>query len=145
MERLTLTANKFIVIDPCYVMLEEAYDKLCEKINFDLKAQIIEIDGHQLAITTTYWGDGQYNSNGKPVFSVDAGVIAAVPLELCDPEKLENFTDDEDCKYFEGEIEFRECSGTIIINDFAIYTNESDDEDDDYLEDDGPYSEDDYL
>ena len=85
---ITLPQATYITIDPCYVMRDDAYDVLCDKMDFNTRAQIVEIEGHQMALSNTAWGDGCYDSNLGVSFSVDAGIIGVVPLALCCPENL---------------------------------------------------------
>ena len=41
---ITLPQATYITIDPCYVMRDDAYDILCDKMDFNTRAQIVEID-----------------------------------------------------------------------------------------------------
>lgn len=121
---LVLPKNTYIIIDPCYVMTDDAYDTLCDKMNFKARAQIVEVENNQIAISTTAFGDGLYESNLNVSFPVDAGIIGAVPLALCCPEKLQNeWVKQSSVIITDSEIEFDYCDGTFKFNDLEIYTN----------------------
>ena len=135
---ITLPQATYITIDPCYVMRDDAYDILCDKMDFNTRAQIVEIEGHQMALSNTAWGDGCYDSNLGVSFSVDAGIIGAVPLELCCPEKLkEDFVKQNSFMMNDTSIAFSYDNGTFKFNELEIYTNYEEEEfDEDEDEDD---------
>ena len=129
---ITLPKATYIVIDPCYVMRDDAYDVLCDKMDFNTRAQIIEIEGHQMALSNTAWGDGTYDSNSSTSFSVDAGIIGAVPLALCCPEKLnEEFVKGTSVVLTDTSVEFSYNEGTFKINSLEIYTGYDEEEEED--------------
>ena len=157
---ITLPKATYIVIDPCYVMRDDAYDVLCDKMDFNTRAQIIEIEGHQMALSNTAWGDGTYDSNSSTSFSVDAGIIralsntawgdgtydsnsstsfsvdagiiGAVPLALCCPEKLnEEFVKGTSVILTDTSVEFSYNEGTFKINSLEIYTGYDEEEEED--------------
>lgn len=129
---ITLPKATYIVIDPCYVMRDDAYDVLCDKMDFNTRAQIIEIEGHQMALSNTAWGDGTYDSNSSTSFSVDAGIIGAVPLALCCPEKLnEEFVKGTSVILTDASVEFSYNEGTFKINSLEIYTGYDEEEEED--------------
>ncbi|ADG59928.1 hypothetical protein Acj9p028 [Acinetobacter phage Acj9] len=128
---IQLPKADYIVIDPCYVMRSDAYDQLCEKMDFDANAQLIEIDGHQMALSGTAYGDGSYQSTSNTVFPVDAGIIGAVPLALCDLNKLdEQWVIYAGVRFNDTEISFEYDNGTFKFNDLQIFTNYEEEEDD---------------
>ncbi len=129
---ITLPKATYIVIDPCYVMRDDAYDVLCDKMDFNTRAQIIEIEGHQMTLSNTAWGDGTYDSNSSTSFSVDAGIIGAVPLALCCPEKLnEEFVKGTSVILTDTSVEFSYNEGTFKINSLEIYTGYDEEEEED--------------
>ena len=129
---ITLPKATYIVIDPCYVMRDDAYGVLCDKMDFNTRAQIIEIEGHQMALSNTAWGDGTYDSNSSTSFSVDAGIIGAVPLALCCPEKLnEEFVKGTSVILTDTSVEFSYNEGTFKINSLEIYTGYDEEEEED--------------
>ena len=129
---ITLPKATYIVIDPCYVMRDDAYDVLCDKMDFNTRAQIIENEGHQMALSNTAWGDGTYDSNSSTSFSVDAGIIGAVPLALCCPEKLnEEFVKGTSVILTDTSVEFSYNEGTFKINSLEIYTGYDEEEEED--------------
>ena len=107
---MKLPAGKYYIGDPCYVM-RNRWDEVCEKM-FEpgYKDDFIEIDGHKMWVHSTSYGDGIYPSNKHIAFMVDAGLIGAVPLELCDdPDETEvsyaaiiTVEKDLECEYRDG-------------------------------------------
>lgn len=131
-----LPQASYIVIDPCYVMKDEYYNELCDKLGFN-GAEEIEINGHKLAVSGTAYGDGCYDSNKGTNFPVDSGMIGAIPFELCDSEKLNS---DWNLKHSEilkdQDVVFKYDNGTFFINDLLIYTayeEEEEEEEDEYF------------
>lgn len=126
-----LPKASYIVIDPCYVMKDEFYNELCDKLGFT-GAEEITINGRKIAVSGTAYGDGCYDSNKGTNFPVDSGMIGAIPFELCDSEKLNSEWNLKHCEIFKNEsIVFKFENGTFFINDLEIYTNP---EDEDYDE-----------
>lgn len=89
-ELLTTTSNKgqFFIGDPCYVLPDEIYHKIWgDKHGFEDGR--IETEEGTFLVHGTAYGDGEYFDEDPThnSYSVDAGVIAVIPIELIDPEK----------------------------------------------------------
>ncbi len=128
---ITLPKSSYIIIDPCYVMTEENYDLLLDEYSGNNGPEALEVmvNGTLMALSSTAYGDGSYDSNTSTSFSVDAGMIGAVPLSLCDPEKLKEKFVKETSIIINSSINFDYDNGTFYINDLEIYTGSDDDED----------------
>ena len=134
---ITLPQATYIIIDPCYVMTDENYDLLLEEYtgNNGPEATEVMVNGHKMALSGTAWGDGTYDSNTSTSFSVDAGIIGAVPLALCCPEKLkEEFVKENSVIMADTTVGFKWVDGTFYFNDLEIYTSyDEEDEDEDNI------------
>ncbi|EQA7786830.1 hypothetical protein ACX818_001424 [Acinetobacter baumannii] len=121
-----LPPNKYIVIDPCYVLTDEVYDKMIDQSIISSQPQLIDLngDGKPMMVCSTLYGDGYYESNLGVYFPVDSGQIAVIPLELCDSDALNDAWNQQHSFLIEGEINFDydTLDGTITVNHLEIYT-----------------------
>jgi len=79
--------DQIYIGDPCYAMKDEVYDGCwCDKNG--AKDGEFSFGGVSFAIGGTAYGDGDYQGSNGFSFPVDAGCIGAIPIELCDPEKV---------------------------------------------------------
>lgn len=85
--------GKIYVGDPCYVMSEEAYNLLLEELYKDDSRETYTINGHEIFNFSTEYGNGTYKATNGMCFSVNSGMLAAIPMELCDPERLKTLGD----------------------------------------------------
>ena len=132
--RKCLPASRYFICDPCYVIRDNnLWQELCDN-NFDAP---------EMAVFSTYWGDGEYvDADGVTVYPVDAGIIGAVSVEykgFCMEEasklatanngKFVNFRQPELCEavylHISRHLKFGE---TVILLDVL-------DDDDDYFDD----------
>lgn len=73
----------FYIGDICYVLSDKVYSETwCKENNY--KEGLIDVSDSdcQFAVARTAHGDGDYFDNEGRYYSVDAGVIGLVPLEL---------------------------------------------------------------
>ena len=127
-----LKAGKYFVGDPCYVIPE---DRWLEYLDLMKKSALyketggnqalFEMDGHQVWVASTMYGDGEYPGSDGYHYPVDAGLIGVTPIELC---KLDQFTDECGRTIEVNGLGVDEEGGTIYIGSIAIPTE-------DYLED----------
>ena len=81
------TNQGFYIGDICYPLTDTQYEEMWGAE--DYKDGEYTTKGHDWAVYGTAYGDGSYYGGGYE-FSVDAGVIGIIPLELItDEEKLE--------------------------------------------------------
>lgn len=84
---LHLTSEKgFFIGDPCYVLDDVNYDGVLGAAHWVPGAYSCKaLDGseHDMAFDDTAYGDGEYEDNFGNTYGVDAGILGAVPLELC--------------------------------------------------------------
>jgi len=74
--------------DPCYVIPDDDWDDFCNVIN---DTDYGEFKGYRVAIRGT-GGDGGWDGyyEGSVEICVDAGIVAIVPIEVCDPQKVKD-------------------------------------------------------
>lgn len=139
-----IPAGKYYIGDPCYVIAEEKWMDFLNKGFWPAEEKgraVFEFEGKTCFAHHTAYGDGVYFDNKGEQFPVDAGIIGAIPFELCD-------------RVYAGEVEARHLGiivdlenetsveydeGTFHIGDREIPTNfgdEEEDEDDAEDEDD---------
>jgi hypothetical protein len=81
----TLKAGKYYVGDPCYIF-DKSWDKIIQDTScFTNDIQFIE--GEQVLIGGTAYGDGSYVDNNGFEYGVDAGVIGILPVSLFDLDR----------------------------------------------------------
>jgi hypothetical protein len=149
---MKMPAGEYYVGDPCYVIPDDEWSDLLDHTLFfglfaspdNMAKDIYNEKANQngifswkdklLGVSSTAYGDGGYSSNVDKSFSVDAGMIGAVPLELCDPEGLE-----EVHKYghghvmtFDHDFSIEYDDGTICIGEVEIYTGDRDEDEEDW-------------
>lgn len=127
--------TKFYIGDPCYALKDEIYDDVWGGANYADGVHTDPETGLQFAVVGTVIGDGYYSAgflNSTPMgarnnyyaFPVDAGVIAIIPVELCDVEKLaEAVTEGDECGYvfnYDGEVSISR-DGSTWDDDIFIF------------------------
>lgn len=142
-----LPAGKYFIGDPCYVIRDEDWSDILDETRFfglyatekammeddysakDEQNGIFKYKGHKLAASSTAYGDGEYHSNVGTKFSVDAGLLAAVPMALVDMtaygdtlEKLGAFVEMEE----DFDVDYND--GVITFGHIEIYTGDEDPE-----------------
>ena len=139
---MQLPRSTYIVCDPCYVMLPEAYDQLCDLMyptDWQTNGTVneLKINGHDLWVHGTAYGDGTYSSNSSISFAVDSGTIGAVPLQLCDPEKVKRILEDKEATLFEDTVIYTGYSNGMFtfageVSELCIFTEDDDEEEEDF-------------
>ncbi|CAL1777564.1 hypothetical protein BRC2024_QFGIOCBO_CDS_0117 [Acinetobacter phage vB_AbaM_PhT2-v2] len=140
---MQLPRSTYIVCDPCYVMLEEAYSQLCDQMypsNWATDGIVsdLKINGHNLWVHNTRFGDGIYESNSSVKFMVDSGSLGAIPLELCNMDEVNRLLAEKNAVLFTDEVVYTGYyEGTFTfaleVTELVIFTD--DDPEDRYYED----------
>ena len=85
---LVLPAGQYVIADPCYLIgtgSHEEWSELCHKFFFTMEGcDIFEYKGHRFFCSSTQMGDGYFPDQYNNRYGVDAGMIACVPLILCE-------------------------------------------------------------
>ena len=155
MDRPYLPPGDYIISDPCYVFSDRDYDRLIEQtgyfglynrdgtINDDKNNQggtfvlgwSDAMRRHPFACFSTWMGDGGYRGTDGNYYSVDAGMIACVPLAICDPDKLQHGLGDHFYAHtFDKDFICETYDGTFSFGHIEIYTKDHPDECDEYCE-----------
>ena len=113
--------------DPSYALSDDDYDKEWgEKLGF--QEGEFEIHGKKIAVQSTFYGDGDYESSIGTYFPVDAGVLSIMEKDLVDSSNKN--VDLGHFHTFENEVHFyyHEEDGTFVFIDeknqdpIVIYT-----------------------
>lgn len=79
------TENKFYIGDPCYALKDELYEGVWGAKDYR-SGNIKDRKGNTvLLVDNTAYGDGLYPGG----FAVDAGALAVVPWEYCNPDSTD--------------------------------------------------------
>lgn len=126
-----MPAGRYYVGDPCYVLGDE-YDVFLDALWKAEEAKgtgprpgagQFEWAGAQLAVFSTAYGDGYYFDREGRGYSVDAGIIGAIPAGLVEPGKGDGGHFIE----FKSPFEVSWRDGTLIFGDVEIHTGEDPD------------------
>ena len=86
-----LPAGAYYVGDPCYLFSHDEYGEMRWRAFCAALAAVegdathgvmLEFEGHKVFVSSTNTGDGIYTDNRGGMYSVDAGMIGAVPEAL---------------------------------------------------------------
>tara|TARA_R100000278_G_scaffold68018_3_gene54051 strand:- start:274 stop:762 length:489 start_codon:yes stop_codon:yes gene_type:complete len=144
MSRPYLPAGVYIISDPCYVFSDNDYDRLIEQTGFfglynrdgttnDKNNQggtfVLGWDREQrkqpFAAWSTLHGDGGYRGTDGNIYSVDAGLIACIPLAICDSEQLKHGLGEHyHIHTFKKDFICESYNGTLSFGDVTIYTGD---------------------
>lgn len=139
-KRYEMPAGEYWICDPCYVIADDDWHSLLTVTGFlgtyepnglycDARPNeeaygVFEWKGYLLGSANTKYGDGGYPDQDGYQYSVDAGCIGAIPVELCekdryneDLERLGRFVT------FDEPFEFWSENGQIHIGDIVIETD----------------------
>ena len=130
-------AGKYYVGDPCYVFSHDTNtggDKLLDHTEY-FQNDVYEFEGHPIWARSTAYGDGTYNDCQCRNYSVDAGLIGVVSLELferdlAEIERLGHII--EFAKPFEPKCEDGIFTIGHIVIDTKGYDDSEEDDDDSY-------------
>lgn len=145
-----LPAGTYVLGDPCYVLgksVGPAWDTLLDHSQYfglftdsgalhgkyPYNSGVFEINGKLCAVYHTFHGDGQYEDNHGRTYGVDAGMLAAIPIDLCDPAGLSTHnhvvTFDTPFRVQCVERNATLCFGDVEIETDPPYHEDEDDED----------------
>lgn len=124
---MKLPKGKYYIADPCYIMEDEQYHIALHETNYfgyDSNGGIFteSASGKQYAVFRTAFGDGVYQDNKGRDYSVDAGCIACIPVEIVDKPKYDDLVHIEE---FEDDFEvgFIQSGGVIYFGTIEIMTD----------------------
>ena len=138
-------AGKYYLGDPCYVISESNWSKMCnatdcfEKSNCGTE-NLFELNGVQFFGASTAHGDGIFYDQDRNEYGVDAGMLSIVPLSLVlaqGKETEESIQERKLGRIFDFPKEFEVFvteDHTFCFGDITIPTEDEEDSDD-YYED----------
>lgn len=138
---MKLTAGKYVIADPCYVLDYDVYDRLLAETDYFAMDSVnrggVMIDSASkkyFAVFSTKYGDGLYRDNKGFKYGVDAGCIACIPVEMCDRGEDGEYINEVT---FDRDFDVRYEDGLIIFGDVIINTDPDDfyDEEEESYED----------
>jgi hypothetical protein len=107
--------GRIVICDPCYVLPSPAYFDIWGD-QFGFRDGEIPVGDCQFAVHGTFGGDGCYPGNTKCHYPVDSGTLAAMPIELCDMEKVTQLTaESEACIIEDGDVTLEYDAGTFTF------------------------------
>ena len=129
--KTVLPAGKYYIGDPCYVIEGEKWDKFLIPYWGLNQGGVFDFDSIPVCAFATQWGDGCFPASDGSILGVDAGIIGAIPLELCKSGDPTRGTEVEFDSSFSCH---REPNGKLWFGDFWVMTNDEDDgeEENDY-------------
>lgn len=157
---MKLPAGEYFIGDPCYAVPDDDWSDILDETLFfglfrnrkemetdvyqdkDRQNGVFEFRGHMIAAASTKYGDGGYRSNlGDTMFSVDAGLIGAVPMDYATENTREELARLGAIVYLDDGTDIEYDNGTITIGSIEIYTGDDPYDRDEYCEEDW-YNED---
>ena len=86
----TSNVGKFVISDPCYVLPDDVYYDVWEKL-YDFKIGTVKVDEASFAVVNVpeFDATGIKGTN----YMVDSGTFGVIAYELCDPEKVSENSD----------------------------------------------------
>lgn len=118
-------AGTYYIGDPCY-LFEQSWEKILDDNKY-FESENQFINGLPVAVGSTCYGDGTYTDNLGRKYSVDAGIIGILPIELIDLDKKlslqEIQNDDELAHIFSFDIDFSVDIKNGVFNFYNIFIN----------------------
>jgi len=146
----TFPAGVYYVGDPCYAVKDSNWDELLNTTAFFGCESDSEIDGETKSGWNTNFDEGHFEYNGKVCFAsdtkygdgcftdnrgreygVDAGMIAVMPLEVCDGDSMSG----GQVIIFDEPFTAWAHDGKFIFGDIVIDTGDEEEDEDYYGED----------
>ena len=129
----------FYVGDISYVLNDDIYYGIWMGVHdFDDGCHEVPGTGLSFAVGSTAYGDGCYIDEHNNLYSVDAGVIGIVPLELCErgtsSGAVFETSGDATFEMYEGKFKFRLPGGVEVNIDTGDEYEYEDEEDEYYAE-----------
>lgn len=107
--------GRIVICDPCYVLPDSIYYEIWGN-KFHFRNGEIPVGDCQFAVHETAMGDGRYPGGTKCHYPVDSETLAAMPLELCDMEKVTQLTaKSEACIIEDGDVALEYDDGTFTF------------------------------
>ena len=141
----TLPPGEYWIGDPCYVIPRPDWNQFLDDI--DPETRYTQHRGQTSVVFDTYRGDGSYQDQNGRQYSVDSGIIAAVPVELVKQTAAERASLNDLGQWLTTDRTLvcdTDGYGTLTFGDLSVMTGDpdEDEEDDDEDEDEDEDEED---
>lgn len=133
-----LPADEYIIVDPCYVMPDKAYQDMIDIIYSTNRMEENEYTykGKKMVIYGTAYGDGGYSNsaNNNEIF-VDSGQIAIIPTSVLTKKVIKENIKHAVVINFDNTVICNNDGGYMTFGHVEVDTKQ-DDEDDDWYDED---------
>ena len=123
-EQYPVTTEQGLYIgDPCYVINEEDWSDFLDEYRIARKAGFthFKFKGFTVGVTRTAHGDGSYTGTDGFSYSVDAGLLGVVPLELVeDKEKAERLGRVIEGSFLKSRLMYKDKKVYIYLGDKTV-------------------------
>ena len=120
---IKLPAGTYFVGDPCYIVPENDWIPLLEATDYFAAPATLRFRGYTVGASSTAYGDGTYHDQNGREYSVDAGLLGAVPVAYA---KTDAYWDGGHVVEFPHPFTISYDDGVVVIG--HIYINTDDDE-----------------
>lgn len=139
-DSITLPAGKYIIVDPCYVMPDKAYQHMIDTIfnSSYINENRFTYKGKTMVIFGTAYGDGGYeNTFNSNQILVDSGLIAIIPIDILSKKSIKENSNNSAITEFTNSFECVNNNGILNFGHIIVDTlGEEEEDDDEWYEDD---------
>lgn len=131
---ITLPAGEYIIIDPCYVMPDDAYQKMVDTIysTSHMEENQFTYKGKTMVVFGTAYGDGGYpNTFNDNDILVDSGQIAIIPTAVLTKKVIKENASCSVVVTFENNVHCSNNGGIMEFGHITVDTLQEDDEEED--------------
>lgn len=145
-----LPSGEYIIVDPCYVMPDKAYQDMIDTIygTTHMEENEYTYKGKKMIVYGTAYGDGGYsNSANNNEILVDSGQIAIIPTDVLSKKAVKENAKHAVIITFNDLVICHNDGGNMTFGHVEVDTKQDDEEeeeDDDWFEEDDE-DEDDYY
>ena len=147
---ITLPSGEYIIIDPCYVMPDDAYQKMIDTIysTSHMEENQFTYKGKTMVVFGTAYGDGGYpNTFNNNNILVDSGQIAIIPTSVLTKKVIKSNANCSVVVTFENNVQCRNNDGIMEFGNITVDTRpeeDEEDEEDNWYEDEDEDEDEDY-
>ena len=139
-----LPKGKYLISDPCYIQYSKRdkadtdnsiWSDFCDALHkkereTNRNRVVFDFRGYEVFVSGTAYGDGSYCGNNGEIYGVDAGILGCVPVEVADPDFVQDVKEGE-LSYityheFDSEIECYYDEGKVVMGSVEIDTDPPD-------------------
>jgi hypothetical protein len=128
-----LPPGKYYIGDPLYV-LDESWATITELTEHFENKEPLEFQGYTLWGHSTAFGEGTYTDQNSSEYSVESGVLAAIPIDLIEVPDGESEGTIIECN---NGLKIEHVNGTFWFDNICIKTRDVDEDDNNGYDDPG--------